>query len=283
MRDDFCMLILTHRRPDKVYTYKTLRRCGYTGKIYLVVDDMDKSLPRYQELYGDEVLVFSKDEIAPHMDSGDNFPYRSVIYARNVAHSLAESVGCKYFMQLDDDYNAFTYKFNQSLEWERSPIGDLDAVMDVLIEFFESSGCTTIAMAQEGDFIGGPAAGYGKRVQLTRKAMNSFLCSTERPFQFQGQLNDDVNTYTGGGRKGQLFFTTNMLCLNQAKTQQSSGGLTELYLDMGTYTKSFYTVMFEPSCCKVSDFGPKDRRLHHRLDWERIAPKIIREEHRRGG
>ncbi len=29
MRDDFCAFILTHGRPDKVLTYRTLRRAGY--------------------------------------------------------------------------------------------------------------------------------------------------------------------------------------------------------------------------------------------------------------
>ncbi|MEW3551668.1 hypothetical protein MZV21_26770 [Escherichia coli] len=39
MRDDFCAFILTHGRPDKVLTYRTLRRAGYTGKIFIVVDE----------------------------------------------------------------------------------------------------------------------------------------------------------------------------------------------------------------------------------------------------
>ncbi|HAW2119452.1 TPA: hypothetical protein JLO65_002875 [Escherichia coli] len=32
MRDDFCAFILTHGRPDKVLTYRTLRRAGYNQK-----------------------------------------------------------------------------------------------------------------------------------------------------------------------------------------------------------------------------------------------------------
>ncbi len=32
MRDDFCAFILTHGRPDKVLTYRTLRRAGYRGE-----------------------------------------------------------------------------------------------------------------------------------------------------------------------------------------------------------------------------------------------------------
>ena len=37
----FAAFILTHGRADDVLTYDTLRRCGYTGKIYLLVDNED--------------------------------------------------------------------------------------------------------------------------------------------------------------------------------------------------------------------------------------------------
>ena len=60
MRDDFCAFILTHGRPDKVLTYRTLRRAGYTGKIFIVVDDEDKTRDQYMADYGEQVLVFSK-------------------------------------------------------------------------------------------------------------------------------------------------------------------------------------------------------------------------------
>ena len=282
MRDDFCALILTHGRPDKVHTYFSLRRHGYTGKIYLVVDDEDKTLPRYQENFGEEnVLVFSKAEIAKTMDAGDNFARKSVVFARNATYDLARQVGCTYFLELDDDYSSFHFKFNENFEFGHWGMKDMDAIIDIMIEFYDASGCSTIAMAQGGDFIGGENGSYGSKVKLTRKAMNSFLCSTKKPFQFCGQLNDDVNTYTTLGRKGELLLTINMVGLQQKETQQNSGGLTELYLDMGTYVKSFYTVMYEPSCCVVTDFSTKHRRLHHRLKWDSVCPKIIREEHKR--
>ena len=282
MRDDFCALILTHGRPESVITYNTLLKSGYTGKIYLVVDDEDESLPQYIKNFGSEsVLVFSKAEIAKETDAGDNLPLRSVVFARNAAHKLAEQVNCTYFMQLDDDYTYFTFKFNENLSYGHWGMKDMDAVIEAMIDFYDVSGCTTIAMAQGGDFVGGEQGGYGSSVQLTRKSMNSFLCSTERPFKFMGQLNDDVNTYVSLGRKGQLFFTINMVGLNQKTTQTNKGGLTDLYLDTGTYVKSFYTVMYEPSCCVVSYMNTKNKRLHHRLSWDNISPKIISENHKR--
>ena len=63
--------------------------------------------------------------------------------------------------------------------------------------------------------------------------------------------------------------------LDQCVTQAFHGGLTESYLDNGTYVKSFYTVMNCPSCVKVATMGYTDRRYHHRIEWENAVPKII--------
>jgi hypothetical protein len=105
MRDDFCAFILSHGRPDRVHTYKTLMKAGYTGKVYIVIDDEDKTADEYRKIYGDKVLQFCKQEYAEKLDEGDNTGKRtSTIYARAAMFDLAPQVGCKYFIQLDDDY-----------------------------------------------------------------------------------------------------------------------------------------------------------------------------------
>ena len=38
---NFAVFILTHGRAENVETYKALRDCGYTGKIYVIIDDED--------------------------------------------------------------------------------------------------------------------------------------------------------------------------------------------------------------------------------------------------
>lgn len=89
----FVAFILTHGRPDRVLTYEKLRKHGYTGKIYIVCDDEDKTLPEYRKRFGD-VLVFSKSEIAKTFDEGDNFgDRRAIIYARNACFELAQQIG----------------------------------------------------------------------------------------------------------------------------------------------------------------------------------------------
>jgi hypothetical protein len=79
MPDTFAVFILSHGRANNVKTYKALQRSGSTGKIYILVDDEDKQLSQYKEIYGDKVIVFSKDEVATYTDAGDNFGKRNVI------------------------------------------------------------------------------------------------------------------------------------------------------------------------------------------------------------
>jgi hypothetical protein len=282
MPPDFCAFILTHGRPDRVYTYENLKRSGYTGKVFIVIDDEDKTGGEYRKRFGDAVLTFSKSDIAKRFDEGDNFnDRRAIFYARNACFDLAKQVGCKYFIQLDDDYNSgFYIRFNSSLNYGNTPrIKNLDGILCALLDFYKSAPIHSVAMSQGGDHIGGDAAGT-KVPRLKRKAMNSFICSTDRPFEFQGRVNEDVNTYTEGTRRGLLFFTTMQAQVNQLATQSNAGGMTEMYLDSGTYVKSFYSVMYAPSCVKVGELGdPRSPsyRLHHRINWRSTAPLILRE------
>lgn len=283
MRDDFAAFILTHKRPDRVFTYNQLCKQGYTGKVYFVVDDEDPTLPQYRERFGAErVLTFSKEAIAQTFDEGDNFvDRRAIIYARNASWDLARQIGVRYFMQLDDDYTDFRQRFNDRQEYGYYPTRNLDAVLSALLDYFVTIPALSICFSQGGDHIGGGASSWNRRVTMYRKAMNTFLCDVERPFQFFGRINEDVNTYVLTGMRGGLFFTLNALQFVQVNTQTNAGGMTELYLDGGTYRKSFYSVMYAPSCVKIADMGPVRRRIHHKIDWPKAVPKILRESHRR--
>jgi hypothetical protein len=286
MRDDFCAFILTHGRPDRVHTYKTLMKSGYTGKVYIVIDNEDKTADEYRKIYGDKVLMFDKEKAAQTTDDGDNFGIRGVVYARNACHEIAKTLSVKYFLVLDDDYTDFSFRFNGKNKWCRVPIAKkMDDVFLAMIDYLQSTPAASIAFAQTGEMIGGFGGGEIKgglnAPRMRRKAMNSFFCATERPFKFFGHINEDVNCYVNLGRRGDLFFTVLQVALTQKATQANSGGLTEFYLDVGTYIKSFYSVMYAPSCVKIGtlgDFRSPHFRIHHKINWHNTAPKILREE-----
>ena len=93
--------------------------------------------------------------------------------------------------------------------------------------------------------------------------------------------NDDVNLYVERGRRGQLFVTIPRFRLWQQMTQKQGGGLTEMYLEMGTYIKSFYTIMVAPSCAKIVTMGTSHKRIHHAIKWGSAVPVIVDERHRK--
>ena len=274
----FAFFILTHGRPNKIYTLKVLNDAGVKSPIYLLVDDKDKTLPEYQEKYGDMVKVFSKDAVAKYTDVGDNFGKQNVIlYARNACFDVAKDLGIKYFIQLDDDYTGFFYRFDSNLKYCFKKMNLIEENIMAMIKFMDRSKSLSVAMAQGGDFIGGRSNPHGESPMLLRKCMNSFVCSMDRPFKFFGNINEDVNTYVKLGSLGHLMFTLSHISLNQKQTQTNSGGMTESYLDNGTYVKSFYSVMYNPSSVKICLMQAKNKRLHHKVHWNNAVPVIVSE------
>ena len=281
-KSDFVVFILTHGRPEKVPTYKMLRTHGYTGRIVLVIDNEDKTADEYEKNFPGEVVMFDKLAVSKTFDQADNFDdRRAIVYARNACFQIAESLGHEYFIQMDDDYTAFRFRMDDQEHYSDVRLSNLDAMFEKLLRFYKSIPAKSIAMAQGGDFIGGKDGSLARNMRLGRKCMNSFLCSTKRPFQFIGRINEDVNTYTRVASTGALFFTVPFVSLTQLQTQSNSGGMTDIYLDNGTYIKSFYTIIFSPSCTKIELMGSAHRRLHHKITWVNAVPKILRAVHKK--
>ena len=282
MRNDFAVFILSHDRADKVYTIDSLKRCGYTGKYYIIIDNEDSQEEEYRKRYGDNVIQFDKKEASKTCDTCDTNPARNIVlFARNQCHKIAKELGLTYFLELDDDYVEFRRRYeDETGKFATVYVRDFDSIVDVYLEFLEKSGAYTVAFAQTGDFIGGKGSNV-YRVRLARKAMNSFFCKTDRPFDFIGRINEDTTAYVLHGGRGKLFFTTADMSLDQCTTQANSGGLTDSYPDNGTYVKSFYTVMNCPSCVRVATMGVSNKRYHHLIDWNSAVPKILNQQYKK--
>lgn len=286
MENKLVVFILTHGRPDNVKTLATLKKCGYTGKIYYIVDNEDKHIEAYKKNFGDEfVKVFNKKEMADNIDEGNNFDERRTItHARNACFIIAKELNIKYFIQLDDDYTAFDFRIDtESTEncGAIKPIKKLDKVFDMLLNYYINIPALSIAFAQGGDFIGGINNGKGSYRFNKRKCMNSFICSTDRPFNFIGAMNEDVNTYTTEGCRGKLFLTIPFVSITQTATQSNKSGITDMYLRYGTYCKAFTTSMMQPSSVKVSMMNSTHQRIHHSVNWKYTTPMIVNQKHKK--
>jgi hypothetical protein len=179
MRNDFCIFILSNRRPTNIKTLDTLEKCGYTGKWYIVIDDEDPTGEQYKKTFGDRVLVFSKAKVAEITDSCDTSKdRRTPLWARNACWDLAKQVKCRFFCQLDDDYNWFGYRRVAKREADRPPrysnfkVEALDIIFDGMVELLENTpSVSSIAFSQGGDY--NVSSKTARRV--LRKAMNSFF------------------------------------------------------------------------------------------------------------
>lgn len=282
----YAVLILTHGRANNVETFKALRDCGYTGEIYIVIDDEDAQADIYKSNFGEKnVIVFSKVKAQEYTDTADTQPQRNVVvFARNTCHQIAKDLGLTHFVEVDDDYFWFSYRKDIEGVLRQIKTHKLDAIFDAMFDFLDASGALAVAPAQGGDYIGGLNGTIWKN-RLARKCMNMFFCRTDRPFKFYGRLNEDTTAYTYLGQQGKLFFTVADWGLQQRTTQMNEGGLTDAYLDNGTYVKTFYSVMYSPSCVKVSAMGDgskgvRHERIHHKVEWGKCTPMIISEKYK---
>lgn len=279
--DDFAVFILTHGRPDTIHTLDTLTRGNYTGKWYLVIDNEDKQAERYYEKYGKErVIMFDKLAISKTFDTADlSQERRAIVYARNACFQIAKDLNLKYFVEFDDDYTSIGIRYPKDGKLSQLSCENLDEIFELMVDFLLETDALTVCMSQGGDHMGGLTGRWKK--SILRKAMNSFFCRADRPFQFLGRVNEDVNTYTLLGSQGQLMMTITDLMLNQMQTQSNSGGMTDLYLDGGTYLKSFYTVLYMPSAVTVQPMGTSHKRLHHKVNWKHCVPLILDERYKK--
>lgn len=281
--DDFCIFIISHDRPENVPSVSLLDRRGYSGDWYIVIDHPDDIEPYEDEWGEDRVIYFDKDDVAPEIDRGDNLNRRnSILYARHACFQLARDRDYTYFMEWDDDFSSLEWRYDPNGDYGPSAMEDFDHYLRNAIRYLEDAGLDTLCMAQGGDFIGGSEnREFAQEVTTKRKAMNTFLCRSDREFAFRGSINEDVNTYVRAQQLGKVFLTTNIASISQEPTQQNEGGLTDLYLATGTYVKSFYTLLYSPSSVSLSTIQDRNQaRIHHRINWRRSVPKILPESAR---
>lgn len=282
MENNFCIFIISHGRPNNIITLKTLYSCGSKLPVYIVIDNEDKLASEYFAKYNDKALQFDKKYYASLVDNFDNSEnYRTTTHARNACFDFAIKLGYEYFLVLDDDYTSFKFRINDKLVHPKSCpnlLTGIDKIFFSVLNYYKSCNFASICLSQGGDWFGGET-NFNKKPK--RKAMNSFFCSTKRRFNFISRLNEDVNTYMQLGHTGLVFMTIPFIQLDQMQTQTNSGGMSDAYLDSGTYTKSFYTIICRPDCTKVNKMGRSNKRFHHLIDWSVAVPCIINEKYKK--
>lgn len=276
--NDLAIFILTYGRASEQVTLKELIKKHVKKNVYLVVSDDDEQLEQYQEKYGKQVLVFSRDSVQEQM-MDNQYPKTGIISARNMCRTLAKKLGYKYFLELDDDYVGFNFRYVKDGKLKTMAIKDLRPLFLASIELLDRTPIEAFAWAQAGDFIGG-ADSQTIKLRWKRKAMNVIFMRSDTDYQFIGRINEDVNAYINAGKTGQIVLTESYTAIVQAKTQKTENGMTDLYKH-GTYKKSMYSVIQDPAIVRLRMMGNKFMRIHHEINWNACCPKIINEKYKK--
>jgi len=280
--NDFCIFIISYQRANNVKTYKTLQKCNCKYPIFIVVSDDDTQINQYKKNFSENNLViYSKREYIGKFDYMDNRidKLSSAVFSRNAVFDIAKKLGYPFFLVLDDDYGNFQYRYMQNNKLRGKILHkSLDKILYLYKETLKAlPNIHSLAMSQAGDFIGGNMTRAFSYRRL-RKIMNVFFCATDRRFEFFGRLNEDVNVYTKLGNIGYLFITIPEISIVQLITQHNEGGLTSSYLELGTYIKTFYTLLAMPSSVKIGIIQDTFSRIHHQINWKFTIPYILPDE-----
>jgi len=256
----------------------SLTKMNYPGQWFIVNGNNDETHQQYVEKWGkDRVLLFDWFEQVKTSDLLDNFGVETMssgaVPVRNATRKIAEDRGELRHWQFDDDYTQFRHITSDLKKHKTITNG----------AFFERELLKIATFAHEAKLTN---AGFCLGMEsfpemvktFSKRVFNAHNMPTDIKLfrKWRGRMNDDLinalETYHLGGREMAFKFMTLML----APTQSEKGGNSDIYKLSGTVRKTAYAVIIEPKHCKLQI---KYGRYHHKVNWQGVSPKLIRENY----
>lgn len=267
--------IMSKGRPQ-CHTARTLKNLGYKGEWFIVCGDNDELLDEYRNRWGDEkVLVFNWKKYFDKCDFMDNTKsLAGAIPARNAIKDIAKKRGEIRHWQWDDDYTNFRWFDCDTLKWRNLNGYELEEKLQKLADFGEAIEASNIGF-DLGTACANGIEGAKFILGMRQRVFNFHNLPTDEKLwiKWRGRMNDDLLNSIWAKNHGKLVFSVRNPLGNMEKTQGVSGGLTELYKEQGTVTKTAYGVLGHPKAVKLAIWRG---RYHHHVNWELISPRIVR-------
>lgn len=270
MRNDFAVLILTHGRAHEQKTYETLKKAGYSGKIYLVCDNLDTQLPEYQKIYGEQVIVFDKEA---YRDKTDTFSNRkemnAVVYARNAAFDIAKKLKLTFFCVCDDDIKSLYVRWIDGKQLMKTKLTDMDHVFTYICTYLEKSKAFALSICEEGAYFGGVKGIVKNGIY---PIMSHFIVyGTNNRWNYRSSVYEDAVANIDIKKSGLVGFATTLLSMTVPKTGSNRGGMSDTYKGGNDYYSAFHVIIAHPDC-SIVDYR---RKIHQRVNWIACTPKIL--------
>lgn len=273
----FAILIISHKRADTQLTYETFKKAGYTGEIYIVVDDEDPQLEDYKRKYGDIIKVFSKDEMLEITETVDNFRNKTnCVLPSMYLKKFAEENNLEFYMRVDDDILSVRERYVEDGLFKGKDVENLDKVIDLFIEYMRKANISCLSFGNDGGYIGGANGKF--RNGMGRNNNQTFIMKTADKLEFIGTRAEDFNMVATYSKIGKLIYEVYKISIGSPERGSNEGGLKEDYEQSGFYTANFYSVIVAPYCCKI---GMRNGKITLKRKWDRFAPMVISEVYKK--
>ena len=281
MSKKFAVFILTHGRPHNQLTVKSLHDVGYTGDLYLVVDDQDESVNEYIAVWGAErVIVFDKDYFIRHTDTGLHTPVpKFAVFARNAIEHIAKEMGYKTFLMLDDDLTKIRVRLPEGDSLKSYQInGQFDAIIETSVDYVLNCDIACMGLGFCNLYIGG-VENFNKENPRQRLCAEAFIRNTAHPISWRLNMVEDLITSIDAAMSGEVWFQfLPIQCEIKMSEGEVDGGNSDVYRQLGMYRISFMPVIAYPSSNAVRR-GKKSWASTTSPD--KCIPKIISSRYRK--
>lgn len=281
MRKDFAIFILTHGRPNNQDTLYALRKAGYTGEIYLVLDDLDTTQEEYRKLY-DNILVFDKMKYVNSTELGVSKPHINfAVFARNAIEDFAQCMGLSYFAMVDDDLVKFRYRYEENDKLKSLDVKNMDDVLESYIDFMEIGHIPIITLASQFRFIGGVKNIAPINSPKWRLGFTFYIRSTKEYIKWTSNICEDRITCILYNREGFVWLQLPFVQLDTKEMHGvNDGGNSDTYREITDFYRIFFTEVFVPDCNYAMYWKRNNWWVNKIPDYNTVCPMIISDKYR---
>lgn len=281
------IFIPSYHRADNLKTVRYFIEIGYPAEyLHVFIDDEADDRVLYKlacEEYGCQLHVFDMVEARRRYDyvHRPSPARRSAGQARNMFYDVARELGIDFYCIQDDDTSNYQLRpfgvYTRIVR--RAEI--MQSIFSAVRDFMQRHHIGLFGLSQTGDIYSNEfdAAMFRPKVMNTTFIDIRYIYRGER-----GVQDDDTSQFVGVMNEG-LFCGSlaSGVVLSQTASATSPGGLTDLYNELKLLNKSVVVPIQFPSCSWAERQKKNGNRIHHRINYRYLFPRIMRApEGRRG-
>lgn len=280
MREDFAVFIITHKRYDRLHTYNTLVNCGYTGKIYLVLDNLDETVCEYRKRY-DNIIVFDKQEYVRLTDTAMYEPLINfAVFSRNAVEDIARDLGYKYYLVMDDDITNLRFRWcDDGHIKSRKITHNFDYVMEKHLEFMDTANVDCLGFGNSGLYMQGVDALSRENTKM-RMIASMYIRRASTVVEWRPNMLEDCVTSVEMANNGNISIISTLIQYDSVQPAATGGktvgGNSSVYNTFDKFKQTFFPIVVRPSCFKYTNANfNKGRIMYPSVKYDNSIPKII--------